>query len=222
MDISTIVVVGGNGKIARLLTEQTSLKVISIVRDPKQTLELEPLGAQVRVIDVENAGLVELVQAFRGAQAVVFAAGGGAGSGIFRKYTTDLGGSIRAQQAALRAGIDRFVQISFIGAANSTPEGTDPVFAAYWDAKRIADDSLRASGLTYTIVKPGVLTDENGTGNLTVSEPGQRTGRSTTARANVAAFILAILDDPRTYHRDLDIADGATNMLTSLSALVDK
>ena len=136
---------------------------------------------------------------------------------MFRKYTSDLKASIASQQAAKEAGVSRFVQVSFVGAEHPTAEGTDPVFAAYWDAKRIADDALRASDLDFTIVKPGLLTDEPETGKLSVSQGEVRKG-STTARADVANFILHILEDERTYGKDLDILDADTPLAESLDA----
>ena len=138
---------------------------------------------------------------------------------MFRKYTSDLKAAITSQQAAKEAGVSRFVQVSFVGAEHPTAEGTDPVFAAYWDAKRIADDSLRASDLDFTIVKPGRLTDELETGKLSVSQGEVRKG-STTARADVANFILHILNDERTYGKDLDILDGDTPMEDALNAFL--
>lgn len=218
MSIHSIAVVGGHGKIARHLTEIVTpdMEVRSIIRNPEHAAELEALGAMPVVCDLEKASQAELVEAFGNADAVVFAAGAGGGSGIFRKYTVDLAAAIAAMQAATAAGIDRFVQISFIGAGGPTPEGTEEVFAAYWDAKREADNALRASGLDWTIVKPGRLLDEPGTGCLDIATGTER--GAATRREDVAEFIAMILDDGRTVGREFDIIDSETPMHESLKA----
>lgn len=218
MSISRIAIIGGNGKIARLLTERSGdkdLSVTSVIRNPEQVQGLTDLGAKPVVLDMEEASVSEVAKVFEGQDAVLFLAGAGGQSGVYRKYTSDLKASITAQQAAKKAGVSRFIQVSFIGAENPVKEGTDPVFSAYWDAKRTADDALRASELDYTIVKPGRLTDEPETHNLDVTQGGEHK-RDTTARADVANFILHILDDDRTYGKDLDISDGDTPLAESL------
>ncbi|EFG46700.1 hypothetical protein HMPREF0183_2015 [Brevibacterium mcbrellneri ATCC 49030] len=213
-----IAIIGGHGKIARLVTERKGdVDITSVVRNPDHVDELSAMGAHPVVLDVETAAVSELAEVVKGHDAVVFLAGAGGGSGVFRKYTSDLKAAITSQQAAKEAGVSRFVQVSFVGAEHPTAEGTDPVFAAYWDAKRIADDALRASDLDFTIVKPGRLTDEPETGKLSVSQGEVRKG-STTARADVANFILHILEDERTYGKDLDILDGDTPLAESLDA----
>ncbi len=102
--------------------------------------------------------------ALSGCDAVVFAAGGGADGNIERKRTVDLGGSLKAIKAAGLAGVGRFVQVSSIGVDDPLPDDTAPVWKAYVEAKRDADLALRTSDLDWTILRPGRLTDDPGTG----------------------------------------------------------
>lgn len=217
---ATVAIVGGHGKIALLLTEllaDSGAVVRNIVRNPDHATDIEERGGTPVVLDVEKAGVEDLVEAYGDAEAVVYAAGAGGGSNAFRKYTMDLGGSLLAQQAALELGPHtRFVQISFIGAQNPVAEGTDAIFSAYWDAKRIADDALMTSDLPWTIVKPGALLDDPATGTLTV-ESGTSRGAKT-RRADVAGFIALVLADPRTIGKEFDISEGDTPMAEALEA----
>ncbi|GAA4284947.1 SDR family oxidoreductase [Brevibacterium daeguense] len=219
MTISRIAVVGGHGKIALLLTEllaEKDVAVRSIIRNPDQAEEIRGIGGDPVVCDAENASVAELQEAFGDAEAVVFAAGAGGASGAFRKYTMDLAGSVRSIQAALAANIQRFVQISFIGAKQPTQPDAEEVFAAYWACKREADNALRAADLDWTIVSPGGLTDDPATGELEVGENLERGG--TTRRGDVARFIAHILDDERTFGRDFDILDGEQPLGDALDA----
>ena len=220
-----IALVGGHGKIALLMTEQAQAEGVetrNIIRNTDQMNDISTLGGTPVVVDVEKSSVKELAEAFDDADAVVFAAGGGPDSGIFRKYTIDLAGSIKAQQAARAAGVSRFVQISFIGAEQPVAEGTDETFAAYWDAKREADNALRQSGLDYTIVKPGLLTDDAATEKLNIADIHSDAeipagDERKTRRGDVAGFILNIIDDKRTYGRDLAIWDGGKPLDESLN-----
>ncbi|RBP67911.1 putative NAD(P)-binding protein [Brevibacterium sanguinis] len=216
-----IAIVGGHGQIALKATElllTAGHEVTSIIRRPEQVEEIEALGAQARVCDVETADAAELAAAIAGADALVFAAGAGPGSTIEAKRGIDLGGSLKSIDACLEIGIRRFVQISFIGVTDPVPEGTDPVFAAYWEAKREADEALISSGLAYTIVKPGRLTDEPATGT---GEVGVGSSRGvTTARATVAEFIRMVLEEPRTAGLSLDISDGDTPLRQALEGFL--
>lgn len=204
-----IAIIGGHGQIALKTTVkliEAGHEVVSVIRKPEQVAELEALGAQAQVCDIERSDSAALAAAVAGCDALVFAAGAGPGSTIEAKRSIDLGGSLKSIDAALELNINRFVQISFIGAADAVPEGTDPVFAAYWDAKREADEALVASNLDYTIVKPGGLTDVPGTGT---GEVGVAAGRGvTTSRENVAEFICLVLAQPGTIGRSLDVWDG--------------
>lgn len=207
-----VVIAGGHGKIAmileRLLAERGD-SVAGIVRNPAQVADLEAAGAQAIVLDLEQASVDEVAEAVRGADAVVFAAGAGPGSGAARKETVDRDAAILLADAAEAAGVQRYVMVSAISADDrSLDDSYDEVFRAYMRAKSDADADVRArSGLRTTIVRPGSLTDEPGTGNVTIAES---TGRGSIAREDVARVLLAVLDAPGTAGRTFELIAGTT------------
>jgi uncharacterized protein YbjT (DUF2867 family) len=190
-----IVIAGGHGQIAmrleKLLTERGDSPV-GIIRDPKQREDLRAVGADPVVCDLESAAVDEVTSHLDGADAVVFAAGAGPGSGMARKETVDRGAAVLFADAAERAGVCRYLMISAMGADREPPPGTDPVFAAYLRAKGAADADLASrADLGWTILRPGRLTNEPGTGLVRLAVD---TGRGTVPRDDVAAVLLALLD----------------------------
>jgi uncharacterized protein YbjT (DUF2867 family) len=153
-----------------------------------------------------------------GADAVVFAAGAGPGSGIPRKTTVDRDAAILLADAAVIAGVGRYLMISAMGADGDTAgSGSDEVFAAYLRAKAAADAALRARrGLDSTIVRPGLLTDEAGTGRVRVAKS---TGRGSIPRADVAAVLVALLDAPATGGVTFELISGDTPIADAVSTL---
>src|SRR5690606_35559514 len=139
------------------------------------------------IYDLERDTTDDLAAALDGSDAVVYAAGAGPGSGVERKYTVDLGGSVALADAAERTGVCRFVQISTMGAGQPPAPGTDEVWAAYLDAKTRAEDDLRARTLDWTIVRPGRLTDAEGNGLVTLGPPP--IPRADIPRADVATAL---------------------------------
>jgi uncharacterized protein YbjT (DUF2867 family) len=190
-----IVIAGGHGQIAmrleKLLTERGDSPV-GIIRDPKQREDLRAVGADPVVCDLESAAVDEVTSHLDGADAVVFAAGAGPGSGTARKETVDRGAAVLFADAAERAGVRRYLMISAMGADREPPPGTDSVFAAYLRAKGAADADLASrADLGWTILRPGRLTNEPGTGLVRLAVD---TGRGTVPRDDVAAVLLALLD----------------------------
>lgn len=192
--MSTIAIVGGHGQIARrlipLLVSQHHTP-LALVRNPAQVAELEELGARVRMLDIEADEADAFAKAFEGAHAVVFAAGGGPDGDVGRKKSVDLGGSLKSIDGAKQAGIHRFVQVSAVGVDDPLPDDTEGVWRAYVEAKRDADAALRTSGLDWTIIRPGGLTDDPGTGKV---ELGTDVGRGEVTRDDVAAVLAAVVD----------------------------
>jgi uncharacterized protein YbjT (DUF2867 family) len=139
---------------------------------------------------------------------VVFAAVTGPGSGAARKDTVDRAASVLMAEAAERAGVRRFVQVSSMGAGQPPQPGRGEVWAAYIAAKTAAEDDLRARDLDWTIVRPGGLTDEPGAGRIRLAPPPVAPG--TIPRADVAAVIAVLLDHPETRHRTLELTSGQT------------
>ncbi|MCV2395785.1 SDR family oxidoreductase [Actinotalea sp. M2MS4P-6] len=218
--MATVVIVGGHGRIALELARRLSGRgdrVRSVVRNPEHADDVRAAGAEVVVHDLETGAAADLAAVLAGADAVVFSAGAGAGSGVLRKRTVDLGGALATIDAAKQAGVARLVQVSFLGAALPTAPGTDPVFAAYWDAKRQADDALRGSGLDWTIVKPGRLLDGPGSGSGEVSTADGARGAAT-RRADIAALVVLALDDPRAVGHELVVTEGDVPLAAALDA----
>ncbi|WP_069814481.1 SDR family oxidoreductase [Streptomyces sp. TP-A0874] len=204
-----IVIAGGHGQIARRLERLLAARgdtVVGLVRKPEQTEQLRAEGAQAALCDLETASVGEVAEHLRGADAAVFAAGAGPGSGAARKDTVDRGAAVLFADAAEAAGVRRFLLVSSMGAGAEPPPGTEPVFAAYLRAKRAAEESLRArTGLDWTILRPGRLTDEPGSGLVELAES---TGRAAVSRDDVAAVLLALLDDRDTAGRTLELVGG--------------
>jgi uncharacterized protein YbjT (DUF2867 family) len=146
----------------------------------------------------------------------VFAAGAGPGSGAARKETVDRDAAILLADAAQAAGVDRYVMVSAM-AADPQATADDEVFQIYLRAKGIADDAIRSrAALTSTIVRPGHLTDGAGTGRVTIAES---TGRGAIPRADVAAVLVAVLDEPGTGGQSFDLISGETPIAEAVAAL---
>ncbi|TIC86477.1 SDR family oxidoreductase [Nocardioides sp. GY 10127] len=217
--MTSIAIVGGHGKVAQqlipLLAERGDTPV-ALVRREEYRSELEDLGAQVRLLDIENSDAGDFAAAFEGCSAVVFAAGGGPDGSIERKRTVDLEGSLKSIAGAEKAGIDRFVQVSAIGADNPLPEDTKPVWRAYVEAKRDADAALRASDLAWTILRPATLTDDAPTGRVLLAETVER---GSISRSDVAAVLAALLADPSTAGVQVELVDGPHTVAEALAGL---
>ncbi|GHD45326.1 SDR family oxidoreductase [Mycetocola manganoxydans] len=218
--MSRIVIIGGHGSIARLLTQQLVARgdsVVSVFRNPDHREEIESLGAEAFVCDVETASAADLAPAMTGADGVVFAAGAGPNSGAARKRTVDFEGSVKAAAAAEQAGVKRFVQVSAIGVDDGPAPDADEVWTAYVEAKRDADDALRRTDLDWTILRPGGLTDDEPTEMITL---GEHTERSSIPRADVAAVIAAVLTFPETAGHSWDLISGETPIPAAIAAAV--
>src|SRR5919201_5598267 len=149
-----VVVAGGHGQVAlrllRLLAERGD-RGRGLIRNPDQAADLERVGAEAVVCDLEQEG--DVSPYVRGSDAIVFAAGAGPGSGAARKQTMDLGGALKLIEAAKSEGVRRYVIVSSMGAAD--PAGGSEQMRPYLEAKHDADEALAASGLDFTIVRPG-------------------------------------------------------------------
>ncbi|MBP2703041.1 NAD(P)H-binding protein [Microbispora sp. RL4-1S] len=204
-----VVIAGGHGKIALRLERLLSARgdaPVGLIRNPDHAADVAAAGAEPVVCDLERAGRDEVARILIGAGAVVFAAGAGPGSGAARKYTVDQGASVLLADAAERAGVPRFIQISTMGAGSPVAPGADEVWTAYIAAKTAAEDDLRSRELNWTILRPGGLTDEPGTGLVTLADPPLPKG--TVSRDDVASVIAALLDTPDTRHRVLELIGG--------------
>ncbi|MEU9618603.1 SDR family oxidoreductase [Streptomyces sp. NPDC088251] len=202
-----IVIAGGHGQIAlrleRLLAARGD-EAVGVIRNPEQSGDLRAAGAEPVVLDLESASVEEVAQVLRGADAAVFAAGAGPNSGPARKETVDRGAAVLFADAAERAGVRRCVVVSSMGADADRPG--DEVFDAYLRAKGSADAYVRSrSALDWTILRPGMLTDDAGTGMVLLTAS---TGRGPVPRDDVAAALLELLDTPATAGLTLELISG--------------
>lgn len=213
-----IAVVGGNGQIAKklhpLLVDAGHLPV-ALVRREAYREELEQLGAEVGMLDIEQQDAASFAAAFTGCDAVVFAAGGGPDGNAERKQTVDLGGSLKSIEGARSAGVTRFVQISAIDVDEPLPDDTPAVWKAYVAAKRDADAALRDSSLDWTILRPGRLTDDAPTGHVAL---GPDVPRGEVTRADVAAVVAAVLDDDRTIGHQWNLVGGDASVTEAIDS----
>jgi uncharacterized protein YbjT (DUF2867 family) len=211
-----VAVAGGHGQVGlrllRLLADRGDTGR-GLIRNPDHAGDLEAAGAEPVVCDLEGDDDVAAVIA--GADAVVFAAGAGPGSGAERKRTMDLGGAVKLIEAAKQNGISRYVIVSSMG-ADDPPSG-DQVFAVYLQAKAAADQALRESGLEFTIVRPGRLTNDRGTGRIEAAESLGRRGEI--PRDDVAATLVAVLDEPATVGKTFEVLGGEEEIAAALRTL---
>ena len=215
---SRIAVVGGHGKVARHLLAELRRRghvSLALVRREEYRADLEALGAEVALLDIEKQDAADFGGAFAGCGTVVFAAGGGPDGNLQRKRTVDLEGSLKSIDGARIAGIARFVQVSAIGVDEPLPADTEPVWRAYVEAKRDADAALRASGLEWTILRPGRLTDGPPTGLVALGD----VARGDVSRADVAAVLAAVVDDPRTVRCQWNLVGGETPVADAIDRL---
>jgi uncharacterized protein YbjT (DUF2867 family) len=212
-----IAIAGGSGKVATRLTQlldERGDEVRSLIRDPAKAGRVREAGGEPVVCDLEDASEEDVAEAVGSADAVVFAAGAGPGSGPDRKWTMDYGGAVKLIAAAKANGIDRYVMLSSMGADPDAPG--DDTFAVYLRAKGKADAELQASGLDHTIVRPTFLTDDPGTGRVLV---GDDVGRGEIPREDVAAVLAVTLHSPNTIRKLFEVRDGDTPIEEAIASL---
>jgi uncharacterized protein YbjT (DUF2867 family) len=220
--MARIVIIGGHGKIALLLgpllTERGD-EVTSIFRNPDHSEEVAVTGVAPLVADIEQLDTDALTALLAGHDAVVFSAGAGGGNPA-RTYAVDRDAAIRTIDAAGRAGVRRFVMVSYFGAGpgHGVPEG-DPFFP-YAQAKAAADAHLRASDLDWTVLGPSRLTLEPASGRIETGAAAQRhVEKAAVSRGNVAQVIAACLIEDATIRRTIEFNDGQTPIEEALRAV---
>jgi uncharacterized protein YbjT (DUF2867 family) len=203
-----VAIVGGHGQIARQLHPllvAAGHHPVALVRNEGHRGDVERVGAEVRLLDIEQEDAEAFGRAFDGCEAVVFAAGGGPDGNKERKRTVDLEGSLKSIDGAHRARIRRFVQVSAIDVDGPVAADAGEVWQAYVTAKRDADAALRASELDWTIIRPGRLTDEPPRGLVAL---GPDVPRDSVPRADVAEVVAAVLDRPATIGHQWNLVSG--------------
>ena len=201
-----VAIAGAHGKIARRLTDQLVARgdtVLGLIRNPDHADEIRGPAVEPVVCDLETATVDDVTDAIRGVDVALFAAGAGAGSGADRKLSMDRDGAIKLLEAATAAGVARYVIISSVGA--ESPPDDDQVFSVYLRAKAAADAAVQASDRDWTIVRPGMLTDDPPTDRVQISSTPFR-GQVT--RADVATMLARLLDEPRATRRILYVNGG--------------
>jgi nucleoside-diphosphate-sugar epimerase len=212
-----VAIAGGHGKIALALTPRLIARgdeVVSLIRNPDHSADVRAAGGEPATCDLESASEDQVAEAIAGCEAVVFAAGAGAGSGPERHETMDYAGAAKLIAAARTADAPRYVMVSAMAADAEHPG--DGTFDVYLRAKGRADAELAASGLDFTIVRPGLLTDEPGTGRVKIAE---RTGRGEVPREDVAEVLAAVLEAPTTVGQTFELVSGEMTVAEAIDAL---
>jgi uncharacterized protein YbjT (DUF2867 family) len=214
-----VVIAGGHGQIAlhleRLLAARGDVPV-GIIRNPDHATDLLKIDAVPVILDLEHSTVDQVADALTGADAVVFAAGAGPGSGAARKDTVDRDAAILLADAAEVAGVRRYVMVSAYGADNYDPNSTE-VFQVYLRAKAQADADLRSRDLDWTVVRPGSLTNATATGGVSL---GESIGGGSISREDVAQVLLHVLDSPLTAARQFQVVGGPTPITDAITELI--
>ncbi|SMH37365.1 Uncharacterized conserved protein YbjT, contains NAD(P)-binding and DUF2867 domains [Rathayibacter oskolensis] len=216
--MTRVAVIGAHGKIGQRILHllyDAGHDSVGVIRNPDHAEDIIRLGSEPLVHDLESSTAADLAAALEGVDALVFTAGAGPDSGIERKRTVDLGASVLSQEAAAIAGIRRFVQISAIGVDEPLAEDTDETWRAYVEAKRDADTALRGTDLDWTILRPGALTSDEGTGAIAL---GDTVERGSIPRADVAATVVAVLEEPASIGRTWELVSGDVPIAEAVSS----
>lgn len=215
-----VLVVGAHGAVGqhatRLLAEHADHTAYGMVRKPAYDADIEALGATPVRGDVTDRDSLD--DAFAGRDAVIFAAGS-SGEDV---WGVDCDGAKHCVDAAEDHGVDRFVMLSSMG-ADAPAEGPEGL-QEYLEAKAEADDYLRASDLTWTVVRPGALTDEAGTGEIrTGADLGwDAESEATIPREDVAATLVTALPMASTHGVTFEELSGGTPIAEALAAPLDE
>lgn len=216
--IMRIVIAGGHGQIALRLEKLLAARgdeVAGIIRKAEQSADLREAGAEPIVLDLESASVEEVTSHLQGADAAVFAAGAGPGSGTDRKDTVDKGAAVLFADAAVRAGVRRFLVVSSMG-ADPQHKG-DEIFDVYLRAKGAADEYIRGlDALDWTILRPGMLTNDAGNGQVRLEA---HTGRGPIPRDDVAAVLAELLDTPATHGLTLELISGSAPVSVAVKSV---
>lgn len=213
-----IAIAGAHGQIAQTLTVMLTAReerVVGLIRNPDHAEDVQALGAEPVLCDLERESVEAVAHAITGCGAVVFAAGAGPGSGAERKLAVDRDGAVKLLQAAVLADVPRYLIVSAVGAGN--PPAGDDVFEVYLRAKAQADAAVQDSDRDWTVVRPGRLTDNPGTGHVQLQESPFR---GEIPREDVAAVLDQLLATRAPVQRVLYVNSGDQPIAKSLSAVL--
>lgn len=208
MNTLKVLVVGANGQIGKHLTafiqENPNLEARAMIRKQEQAPFFEDLGAEVTVVNLEDS-IEEIAKAAEGVDAVVFTAGSGPKTGKDKTIMVDLDGAIKTIEATKMAGVKRFVMISSFDTRRQAILDANESFAPYVAAKHYADEWLKDTDLDYTIIHPGLLTNEKGTGTV---EAAEEVERGEIPRQDVARVIVAVLESEKMIGKEFQLVGG--------------
>lgn len=215
--MSRVAIIGGHGKVALHLTKILAgqgHQVSSIFRNRNHAGDVERAGGTPVVADVSELSVEQLADVFRGHDAVVWSAGSG-GSSPEATYAVDRDAAIRSMEAAQQASVGRYLMVSYLGASKDHGVPEDNGFFHYAEAKAAADEHLRNSELAWTILGPGALTTDPGTGNIEVSDKPQQ---DSVPREDVALVAAVVLGDLGTVDRTIQFNSGETPIAVAIEA----
>lgn len=218
--MTNIAIIGGHGKVALRLAPllvEAGDEVTSWIRSQDQVEDIEQTGAAAKVLDVQQLSTEQLSDEFEGVDVVIWSAGAGGGDPE-RTWAVDRDAAIRTMDAAEKAGVGRYVMVSYLGAGPDHGVDESDDFFAYAEGKTQADEHLKKSSLRWTILGPGMLTLDDASGKITVLPEGQQPDNADTSRANVAAVAHAVLSDDTTIGRKINFVDGDTPIAEAISA----
>lgn len=213
-----ILLIGANGQIGKhvvhLLQESKEHTVRAMVRDEAQVAALQKKGVEAVVANLEGS-VDEIANAMQGCDAVIFTAGSGGHTGPDKTLLIDLDGAVKSMEAAEKVGANRYVMVSAIQANKRESWANSPI-KPYMVAKHFADKALIASKLNYTIVRPGGLLNEAGTGKVSV---GENLRRGSIPREDVAKTLVTALNEENTFKRSFDLVAGDMAIGDALKSL---
>lgn len=206
-----VLVIGANGKLGRLIVEKlksTSFESVAMIRKKEQAKYFENLGVHSIVADLEE----DFEHVFHDIDAVVFSAGSGSHTGPDKTIIVDQEGAIESIELAKKHGVKRYIMVSALRADN--PKQATSI-KHYLYAKHRADEYLKSSGLTYTIIRPGLLTNDPGTGRVNLQEKLQTRGKI--PREDVASVVVHLLNNPEAKNKTFELIEGETPISTLLN-----
>ena len=211
-----ILIIGANGQIGEKLTHKfkaSSHNPLAMVREEAQKKQFEDAGVEAVLGDLEG----DFEHAFTDhVDAVVFAAGSGAGTDADKTHLIDRLGAKKAIDFAIKNRVSRFIMVSALGVEKQASEWSDEM-RTYYEAKADADNHLMQSNLDWTVLMPGELSDENGTNNVTLAVDIKETG--SIPRVDVATVIEKIIDKENTYQKILGLVSGKTPIDNAVEAI---
>lgn len=212
-----VAVIGANGQIGRhivkLLDTHEQHEPVALVRKEDQLRDLTERGIDACLVDLSK-DVADIQSALQGVDAVVFSAGSGGDTDSDMTLRIDLDGAVKSMEAAEAAGVKRFVIVSALQAHNREFWPTE--MTPYYIAKHYADRELIRSDLQYTIVRPGMLTNDESTGKIT---SGTNIKEGEIPRSDVAKVIVEVLDKPNAVGKAFDVVSGDTSIEQAVNQL---